>query len=403
MRKSLLLMSIFAMVCKLVSAQTEVKESPIKFEVHGFVGVSMMFDSRQSVNARHNQIHLYPKAAEYDNAGDDINAQGMKSFDASHSRIGFFFSGPDVLGAKTTAVLEGDFLGGSGANDVTLRMRHANIKLQWEKSFLLVGQAFHPLFVTENTPGTQSFSSGAPFHPLNRSFQLQVGHNLPDQWSIVGYILGQNDFKSVGFSGADQAVMPEFAARVRYQNANGFFAVLNGGVLTLKPELKDADGYKSDHCIVAPYISGSLRYTFDKLQVKAGFVYGGNMTSHVMLGGVGQKANGDYVPLYTDSYWIDLQHPVKKWTPGIFCGYSSNLGASEKAVAVARFSRAPEIGHLYAISPRIYYNATAKLWFGVEYMMNRADYGTTMDAYAKPEDFTAYTNHRFSLNAKYFF
>ncbi len=396
-------MCVLAMACGTAWAQSEVKESPVKFEVHGFVGVSMMFDSRQSVNARHNQIPLYPKAAEYDPAGDDINAQGMKSFDASHSRIGFFFSGPDVLGAKTTAVLEGDFLGGSGANDVTLRMRHANIKLQWENSFLLVGQAFHPLFVTENTPGTQSFSSGAPFHPLNRSFQLQVGHNISNHWSITGYILGQNDFKSVGFSGADQSVVPEFAARLRYQSDNGFFAVLNGGVLTLKPELKDADGYKADNSIVAPYVSGSMRYVFDKLQLKAGFVYGGNMTSHVMLGGIGQKADGDFVALYTSSYWMDAQYPIKKWTPGIFCGYSANLGASDKAVAVAKYSRAPEIGHLYAVSPRIYFNATSKLWFGIEYLMNRVEYGARMDDHAKPADFTAYTNHRFSLNAKFFF
>ena len=80
-----------------------------------------------------------------------------------------------------------------------------------------------------------------------------------------------------------------------------------------------------------------MRYVFDTLQLKAGFVYGGNMTSHVMLGGIGQKADGDFVALYTSSYWMDAQYPIKKWTPGIFCGYSANLGASDKAVAVAKY------------------------------------------------------------------
>lgn len=403
MRRFFVFMTIFVVVCGAAMAQVEVKESPIKVEMHGFVGLSMMLDSRQSVNVRHNQIHLYPKPAQYDPAGEDINAQGMRRFDASHSRLGFFISGPDLLGAKASAVLEGDFLGGSGANDVNFRIRQANVKLQWEKSFVLVGQAFHPLFVTENYPNTQSLSAGAPYHPLNRSFQLQVGHNLSDQWCVTGYVLGQNDFKSVGFTGADLSLIPEFAARIRYQNANGFFAVLNGGVLTLEPELVDAAGYKSDARIVAPYVSGSAKYAFDKLQVKGGFVYGGNMTSHVMIGGVGQKADGDYVPLRTLSTWIDAQYPLGRWTPGVFGGYSANKGASTEAEAVEKYSRAANIGELYAISPRLYFNASPKFWIGVEYLMNRALYGAEMDEYAKPYDFTAYTNHRLSLNARYIF
>lgn len=403
MRRLFVCMSLFVVMCGVVGAQVEVKELPIKVEVHGFIGLSMMFDSRQSVNVRHNQLNLYPKPAEYDNDGKDINDQGLKSFDASHSRLGFFISGPDVLGAKASAVLEGDFLGGSGANDVNFRIRQANVKLQWDRSFVLLGQTFHPLFVTENFPGVQSFSAGVPFHPLNRSFQLQVGHNLSDQWCVTGYVLGQNDFKSVGFTGAELSMIPEFAARIRYQNASGFFAVLNGGVLTLKPELVDAQGYKSDAYIVAPYVSGSAKYAFDKLLIKGGLVYGGNMTSHVMIGGVGQKDDGDYVPLRTFSAWIDAQYPMGRWTPGVFSGYSANLGASTEAVAVDKYSRAADIGELYAISPRLYFNVSPKFWIGIEYLMNRALYGAQMDEYAKPYDFTAYTNHRFSLNARYNF
>lgn len=404
MKSIYVFLAIFSMVSGAVMAQAEANETPIKVEVHGFVGASMMFDSRQSVNARHNQLNLYPKPAMYDKEGNDINAQGMRSFDASHSRLGFFITGPDVLGAKVTALLEGDFLGGSGNNDVNLRIRQANIKLQWDNSFVLVGQTFHPLFVTENFPSTQSMSAGAPFHPLSRNAQLQVGYIPSENWCFTGYVLGQNDFKSVGFSGANElSLIPEFTGRIRYQNGRGFFAVLNGGVLTLKPELINSNGLKSDEYIVAPYVSGSVRYPFGKLLVKSGFVYGGNMTSHVLIGGVGQKGDGSYVPLRTLTTWLDAQYPIGKWMAGLFCGYSSNGGASTEAVAVEKFSRNPDIGELYALSPRICFNATSKFWIGMEYLMNTARYGAHMDAYAKPYDFTSYTNNRVAFNARYIF
>lgn len=69
-------MTLMVVLCGAGLAQVEVKESPIKVEVHGFIGASMMLDSRQSVNVRHNQIHLYPKKAELDKTGDRYQCPG---------------------------------------------------------------------------------------------------------------------------------------------------------------------------------------------------------------------------------------------------------------------------------------------------------------------------------------
>ncbi len=416
MKKLFTLFAAFALINCAVMAQEQAEKPQFKVEMHGFVGFSMFMDSRQSVNLRHNQINLYPKAPSYDAAGKDINSQGMRSYDAAHSRLGFFISAPEVLGAKSTITLEGDFLGGSGANDVNFRLRQANVKLQWESSYLLLGQSFHPLFVVENFPNTQVFSAGAPFHPLSRIAQIQAGVNLNENWSLAGWIMGQNDFRSVGLPTAyEVSMIPEFAARLRFANDKGFLALVNGGIATQRPSLTETyagEVYKSDKYLVSPYVSAEVRQVVDNFTVKAGVVYGGNMTAHVMLGGVAKHytdkiINGardfDYVPIRTLTTWIDLDlRNSERWSTGIFFGYGSNQGTAKEAQAIASMSRGQDIGQLMHISPRLYYHASSKMWMGFEYTANIAGYGTP-DEYSKPQDLTNYTNHRFALHMRYMF
>ncbi len=415
MKKLITAIAIAALANGAVTAQTEADKPQFKVEMHGFVGFSMFMDSRQSVNLRHNQIHLFPKEADLDANGKDINEQGMRSYDASHSRLGFFISGPEILGAKSTAVLEGDFLGGSGTNDVNFRLRQANVKLQWENSYLLLGQTFHPLFVVENFPNTQVFSAGAPFHPLSRIAQIQAGTNLSEKWSVAGFIMGQNDFRSVGLPTAyEVSMIPEFAARLRYAN-EGFLAVINGGVSTQRPTMVDVFGnnrYKSDKYLVSSYISGEIRQKVDNFTLKAGIVYGGNLTAHVMMGGVAKHNNDkivdgrpdfDYVPIRTLTSWVDLDlRASERWSPGLFVGYGSNQGTAKRATVINSMSRGADISELIHISPRLYFHAAQKMWMGAEYTASTAQYGVP-DDYARPQHTTGYTNHRIAFHMRYMF
>lgn len=389
-------------------AQNEEKQPLFKVETHGFVGVTFLYDTRQNASARHNHILLYPKPAEPDANGNDINAQGSFDFDASHSRIGFFVSGPDVWGAKSSAVLEGDFLGGSGGRDVNIRIRLAYVKLQWSKNFLLLGEAFHPLFVTEIFPNTQSLSAGTPYHPLNRSVMAHFAHNLSANWQASGYLIGQNDFKSSGIDGVSElSMLPEFTLRIRYTNSKGTFAVLQGGWLHLKPSLVDDNGLKSNKMISSGYFSGSFRQHLKQVTAKAGFVYGGNMTAHTMIGGVGklmlENNDYEYVSLQTVSYWTDWQYTKDKWALALFAGYSANLGAPKKVEIVSKYSRGAAVGSMYQLTPRITFTPASKIWFGIEYQFNQAYHGSQTDAYGKPFDLAGYHNHRISLNTRYQF
>ena len=65
--------------------------------------------------------------------------------------------------------IEAEFFGTSDADLNGFRLRHGYLKLDWPHSELMVGQFWHPMFVTESFPDVVSFNTGAPFQPFNRS------------------------------------------------------------------------------------------------------------------------------------------------------------------------------------------------------------------------------------------
>ncbi|MCT4646966.1 MAG: hypothetical protein N4A74_18395, partial [Carboxylicivirga sp.] len=144
---SVLLLSI---ITALVVAQENKKTFNV--EIHGFVGVNAYLDTRQSASARNGNIYLFPKPFKDDGAGNDLNDASYSDIDAAFSRFNIGVSGPDMFGAKSFAFIEGDFLGDKSQDnqDVNFRLRHAFIRLNWDKTSLLVGQYWHPLFITEN-------------------------------------------------------------------------------------------------------------------------------------------------------------------------------------------------------------------------------------------------------------
>lgn len=69
-------------------------------------------------------------------------AQDQSIFTARTSRLWFRSTGPDFLGAKTGAVVEGDFVGDASAatESPMFRLRLANATLDWEKVQVLFGE-----------------------------------------------------------------------------------------------------------------------------------------------------------------------------------------------------------------------------------------------------------------------
>ncbi len=64
---------------------------------------------------------------------------------AGETRLNFLIKGPDGGGAKTSAFIEGDFRGSTGAGNTnygTFTLRHAFMKLDWPNSTLTMGQTW---------------------------------------------------------------------------------------------------------------------------------------------------------------------------------------------------------------------------------------------------------------------
>jgi hypothetical protein len=402
---SVLLLSI---ITALVVAQENKKTFNV--EIHGFVGVNAYLDTRQSASARNGNIYLFPKPFKDDGAGNDLNDASYSDIDAAFSRFNIGVSGPDMFGAKSFAFIEGDFLGDKSQDnqDVNFRLRHAFIRLNWDKTSLLVGQYWHPLFITENFANTVNLSCGTPYHPLNRQPMVRVGRQLDDRFELIGFLMMQNDFLDKGMHEASEySNIPETALQLKYKSEN-FFAAVTGGYKVLKPALADPNtGFKTDETAKGSYFTGSLKQNFGSFTLKTEALFTAGMTNVVMLGGFAEKTNAsqerEYTAIKNFSTWADIESNAKKIKPGLLLGYTENLGAFDKASPLAGYNIGGNIANMYSIVPRVKFMASPKMWFGIEWMYVVAAYGSEYDEYAKPIDTTNYTNNRFTASMRYSF
>jgi hypothetical protein len=125
----------------------------------------------------------------------------------------------------------------------------------------------------------------------------------------------------------------------------------------------------------------------------------------VMLGGIGRSAaDDDLVALSTGSIWTDIQtNSSNGWQPGLFVGYTANMGAHEVVEVQPDLSRSEgKVASLYAFSPRLKY-IIGKAWVGAEWLYSTAAWGSEFDGYGVPVDTEEYANHRFLLSLRYNF
>jgi hypothetical protein len=92
------------------------------------------------------------------------------------TRVGAKIDGGNVLGAKLSGVIETDFFATAEEYSRQIRMRHAFMKLKWEKSSLLMGHYWHPMFGPDVFPKMIQFGAGVIYNPLNRAPQIRFDH-----------------------------------------------------------------------------------------------------------------------------------------------------------------------------------------------------------------------------------
>jgi len=397
----------------LLAAQTEPKPA-FGISFSGFVKTDMIYDTRQTVNLREGHYLILPKGPSYDKDGADLNAVPTFHMLSIQTRLLGKITGPDALGARTSGLIEGEFFGTSDGDTNGFRLRHAYVKLNWAKTELMIGQFWHPMFVTESFPDVVSFNTGAPFQPFNRSPQIRLTQQL-GRFSLIAAALAQRDFVSNGPDGpssiyARTAAVPELNLRFQYSYRcpAGCETLLGAGgdFKSIRPRTATASGYATDARLSAFAGMAYFRRTTADVTLKAEAVYGADLHHLTMLGGYGVSAITDaaraiesYSPLRTFSSWAEIQTNGAELQAGLFVGYSKNLGAAAEIVG-ATWARGANVDDVFRVSPRAVYNA-GKLRLAGEIEWTAAGYGTAQSR-GRVKDATRISNVRF-LGAVYYF
>lgn len=358
-------------------------EPATTFKLYGYVGNEFFYNSRQNQEMVDGAIMLFPKPVVL-SSGKDVNDVAQAEMLSVNTRLGVDFNGVNLLGAKSAAKIEADFAG-FGTSFYVLRIRQAYAKLNWEKTELLLGQTWHPMFGSV-MPSTPSANGGAPFQPFNRSPQLRVKQNLCKTLTFTAAALYEMQYASMGALGTSNAymknaLMPDLFAGLENKTTHWILGV-GGDVKTLK-----FDNGKITSCSGLAY----AQYSNKLLTIKGKAVYGQNLTDQLMIGGYGVSAaattssDAEYTNFNTGTGWINLVYGTKCQF-SLLGGYSKNFGTEENLSADANgkytaygygytASSQTLINDVIRVAPSISYTIS-NLRVSLEYDYTQAAYGT---------------------------
>lgn len=384
------------------------EEEKLSVKISGHIWAESIFDTRQTVTAREGDVLLYPAKENLDANGEDINAKANFNMLNIHSRARLNITAPSFLNAKVSGLLEGDFVGSANDKIGLFRLRHAMVKLNWEKSELLAGQYWHPMFTLDVFPQVVSWGGALPYFPLERSAQIKYSYAASDNSKFSITASTELDFKSNGPNGPStdylrNSAVPELNATYVLGLKSNFLIGANVGYKTLKPQLSYMVGglkYKSEESIGSYQLSLFSKIKIDKAAIRIGSIYGQNLYNFVMLGGYGvsgtnSKGENEYTNFTAGSVWFDVDSGYigEKTTLGIFAGYTKNFGA-DNPITGAVYARGTDIDFSYRIAPRIIYG-NGLVRFRGEIAYDTAAYGTTNADYTKVQNTNSVSNVRF--------
>ena len=397
MRKSYLALSLtfFSFLNVFANPTDSTKVDKIKIDFSGFFRADYWFDSRQIVDAVDGMFMLYPKSPDLDANYRDINAAPSVNMLAMATRLRADMKMPDLFNAKSLVFIEGDFTG--TGNNVSMRLRHAYTKLQWENSSLLIGLTWHPMFIADVFPTVASLNTGAPFQSFNRSPQITFQQVLIKGLTLSISAVHQSDSKSMGPNPAPNEASSTYLRNGTLPNLNtniqlvsGLFTI--GGSVdfkslrprlyttSLKSTVTPAPKYKTNERINSFSSMIYAKYQTPMLTLKAKGILGQNLYEHLLLGGYAIKSLDSLTgkETYTPTNHLFLFGNItygKVVQVGIFFGYAKNLGTTDNFVKDKFYSRGMDIDYMYRVSPSISY-IKGRFQLSTELEYTAAAYGT---------------------------
>lgn len=386
-------------LCMALNCYAQKKNFTYKF--YGQVRGDLFYNSRANAETVDGLFYLYPKDKNLDPDGKDLNATPNGSFYLLYSRLGLDVGGPKIGSATTTAKLEVDFRG-SGNNFAMIRVRHAYVNLAWDKSAVLIGQTWHPLFGNVS-PQVLNLSTGAPFQPFNRSPMLRYRYETKG-WQLTAATIWQLQYLSAGPNGKSEeyiknSCVPEIYIGADYTK-NGW--LWGGGmeILSLKPRTQAKVGeqiYKVNERVTSLSFEAHAKYTDSNWFVAAKSLLASNLTQASMIGGFGitdfdpNTGQQEYTPFRHSMTWLNVVYG-KKWKPGFFFGYMKNLGTGEELKGDT-YGVGLELDQLLTANVQLTYNLPH--WkIGAEYGPSTAWYGDFDPKDGKIRNTHTITNHR---------
>ena len=377
------LLICFIIIFPIIVFAQEKKEKKFGIKFGGFIKSDFWWDSRKVAGAREDLFALYPQNSLLDAEKFDINDKPSFNFSAVTSRISGKISGPNAFGAKTSGVIEADFSGQSNADINGFRLRLAIAKLSWEKSELLFGQFWHPTFTTECFPTVISLNTGAPFNPFIRNTQVRFTYNF-GKVKLISALLSQRDYTNSGPFGRSSmyhrnAVIPNAHIQLQYKSDNHVFGA-GGDYKFIKPLIQTDSNYTTDEMLGTYMFLAYYKYHNSKLTFKTKFLYGQNMTEHLLLGGYAVRTRDSltlketYTPTNHYSVWANVIYG-KKIKFGLFGGYTKALGTCNENIGVY-YSRGSDIDYVYRLAPSISF-VSNKMQLSTELEYTVAAYGMT--------------------------
>ena len=375
----------------------------------GYVNMTGIFDSRQTVAAREGHFFLYPKPELLDANGKDLNAVPNYNMAVIQTRLTGKITGPDFLGAKTTGVMESEFMGNSDADVNGVRVRHAYVNLAWGNTSLLLGQTWSPMYITENYPDPIGSNGGSPFQPFGRNPQIRLTHQM-DNFRVVAALTSQRDFTSIGPNGASNeylrnAVLPGMHLQLQLKAGSHVFGA-GGEYMILRPTLKSSKGLYSDETVPTFGAIGYAKLVFNKLTLKFAGIYGANMYDLTMIGGYAVKSMDNdskiekYTPIKVLSIWGEFSYG-KEFEVGLFTGITKNLGTSDENIGTYYAREKNTIDNIVRVAPRVTYTG-GKTKFCFEIEQTAAGFGAP-DKNGKISDAKVVTNTRVYFSTYYYF
>lgn len=411
MEKIITFMIALAFSCSAFS-----QKKNFSYSFYGFVRGDLFYNTRANMAPVDGNFYLYPLDQELDADGKDINASPNGSFYTFTTRFGIDMKGPKIGKAESRAKVEVDF-GGFSSSNTLLRIRQAYVALDWEKTSLLIGQAWHPLFGSV-VPDVLNLSTGAPFQPFNREPQITfTWHN--GGFDVLFSTLWQLQYLSSGPNGASEEYMknsclPELYAGVDYKYKN---LIIGAGLhaISLKPriystvtnEMGEELRFKVNERMTAFSCEAHMEYKYNKWRVAAKTLLASCLDHTALIGGYGisridpYTGEQEYSPIHHSTSWINFTYG-NRWKAHFFAGFTKRLGSSKALVSDVQYGMGLDIDRLCSFNFAFSYNLPH--WqIGLEYVPTIAYYGDTDLSNGRIVGIHDVTNHRILGLVMYYF